>query len=248
MSKTDYEIGDVILLVLKGENNIIGHTSTGKIILPKNKVKPGYAKILTLEEKEKCILCEFQNIVKDYYYEIPYEEFLEVLKLNGYTIGFDIPFQSPFEYGEERQIFAYNLNINTVIVAETFYGKKSFNSINVYCPNMNGLNLRWNIFSHGSSNMSVLELCNERGSQANLLQTINSMILHIKETRGILWPENETPSLWNYTDSRHDENGCWNLWESTIDRILLVDPEVDSIFKNCKRMEPILAKRNNKTT
>ncbi len=246
MFKIDYEIGDVILLVRGKNNTVIGHTPAGKIILPKNKVKLGYAKILTLEEKEKCIICELENVVKDYYYEIPYEEFLKVLKLNGYTIGFNISFQSPYEYGEERQVFAYNLNINTVVVAET-YGKKSFNSINVYCPNMNGLELRWNIFYHGGSNMSVLELCNERGSQANLLQSINSMMLHIKETKGILWPDNEPLELWNYADSRYDENNSWNLWESTIDRILLVNPEIDSIFKNCKRMQPILAKRNNKT-
>lgn len=247
MFKTDCEIGDTVLLVRGKNDSVIGHTSVGKIILPKNKVKTGYAKILALEERERYILCELQNVVKDYYYEIPYEEFLEVLKLNGYTIGFDIPFQSPYEYGEERQVFAYNLNINTIIVAETFYGKKSFNSIDVYCPNMNGLKLKWNIFYHGGSNMSVLSLCNERGGQANLLETINSMMLHIKEREGILWPENESLSLWNYSDQRYDENGHWNLWEKTIDRILLVNQEVDSIFKNCKRMQPILAKRNNKT-
>jgi len=240
MFKFDYEVGDTILLVEGKNNRIVGYTPTGKVILPINKVKTGYAKILTLEEKEKCILCKMENVVKDYYDGISYEEFLTVLELNGYKIGFDIPFQSPYEYGEERQIFAYNLNINTVIVAETFYGKKSFNSIDVYCPNMDGLRLRSNIFSHGGCNMSVLSLC-----QANLLESINNSMLNIKEIKGILWHKDESISLWNYTDRREDENGVWNLWDTTIDRILLADKEVDSIFKNCERMKPILAKRNN---
>jgi len=134
MFNFDYEVGDTILLTEGKNNRIVGYTPTGKVILPINKVKTGYAKILTLEEKEKYILCKLQNVVKDYYEGISYEEFLIALELNGYKVGFDIPFQSPYEYGEERQIFAYNLNINTVIVAETFYGKKSFNSIEVYCP------------------------------------------------------------------------------------------------------------------
>jgi len=246
MLKMYCEVGDTILLVPGQRNRVIGHTLEGKIILPTNRVKAGYAKILTLEDKEKCILCKMENVVKDYYYKITYEEFLEVLKLNGYTIGFDIPFESPYEYGEERQIFAYNLNINTVIVAETFFGSKTFNSINIYCPNMNIFELmKWNISYHGSVNMSVLDLCHERGSQANLLEKINSMMLDIKKTKGILWPENESPSLWTYADSRYDEEGRWNLWETTIDRILLVDPEIDFIFQNCERMKPILAKRNN---
>jgi hypothetical protein len=234
MFKFNLEIGDVILLVEGKNNKIIGHSPMGKIIFPTNKVKTGYAKILTIEEKEKYILCKLENIVKDYYYDISYDEFLQVLKLNGYKIGFDIPFQSPYEYGEERQIFAYNLNINTVIVAETFYGKKSFNSINVYCPNMNMFTLRWNIAYHGGCNMSVLNLCNERGSQANLLETINNMMLQIKETKGIEWTEKESPSLWNYSDSRNDENGVWNLWDKTIDRILLADKEETSFLEIVK--------------
>jgi len=246
MFKFDYEVGDTILLTEGKNNRIIGYTPAGKVILPVNNVKVGYAKILTLEEKEKYNLCKLQNVVKDYYEGISYEEFLTVLELNGYKIGFDIPFQSPYEYGEERQIFAYNLNINTVIVAETFFGKKSFNSIDVYCPNMNGLELRSNIFSHGSCNMSVLNLCHAKKSQANLLESINNQMLYIKETKGIIWPSKEDVSLWNYTDRRKDENGVWNLWDNTIDRILLVDKEVDVIFKNCERMKPILAKRNNK--
>ena len=246
MFKCDYEIGDTILLKKGKNNSIVGFTLTGKVIIPTNAVKVGYAKILTLEEKEKCILCKMENVVKDYYDGIPYEEFLIAIELNGYKIGFDIPFQSPHGYGEERQIFAYNLNINTVIVAETFYGKKSFNSINVYCPNMNGLKLKWNIFSHGSCNMSVLSLCQAKKNQANLLEDINNRMLKIKNEKGVIWPKNESISLWNYTDSREDENGNWILWDTTIDRILLADKEVDSIFKNCERMKPILAKRNNK--
>ena len=53
------------------------------------------------------------------------------------------------------------------------------------------------------------------------------------------WPKNESICLWHYADER-DEN---NLWDKTIDRILLVSAEVDEIFKNCERMKPILAKR-----
>lgn len=244
MIKTNLSIGDTILLVNGKNNRVIGHTMVGKIILPVNEVKAGYAKVLSVQEKEKCVLCELQNVIQDYYYGITYEEFLKVLGLHGYKIGFDIPFQSPHGYGEEREIFAYNLDINTIIVAETFYGKKSFNSIKVYCPNMNSLKFRWNIFQHGGGSMSVLDLCIETGSQANLLEKINEKMLKIKKDKGVEWNGNDIPALWNYSDPRYDENGVWNLWESTIDRILLADKEVDVIFKKCKMMEHVLARRN----
>lgn len=127
---------------------------------------------------------------------------MEVLKVNGYKIGFDISFEH--EGHEERQVLAYNLNYNTIIVAETY--RQSFNSINVYCPNLSVFTFFKSIFSHGGGNLSVLEIHKEMEK--------------VKREKGICWAESEDISLWNYADPTTDENGNWILWDSTIDRIL----------------------------
>lgn len=229
--------GSVVLVKEGKKENPIAFTFEGKVILFKNPIKVGYAKITSITDKGNYFLCDAENIVKDYYKDIPYEEFLEVLKLKGYKIGFDISFEH--EGHEERQVLAYNLNYNTIIVAKTY--RQSFNSINVYCPNLSIFTFFRSIFSHGGGNLSVLELCNSKISCP--LEQIHEEMEKVKRKKGICWAESEDISLWNYADPTTDENGKWILWESTIDRILLADKEIEKILGNSKRLKPIFAKR-----
>lgn len=250
--------GDIILLQIGKQDKPVGFTDTGKVILPtkNSKVKAGYAKINSVTEMEKYILCDMEIVDQDYYSGISYEEFLRVLPIHGYKIGFDRTFKSKWGY-DEHQIFAYNLEYNTIIVAETIMranenisnDRQIFNSIDVYCTNVNVFNLiNWKIIESGSDSFTHFNLCNALPYQSDLLQRINDLMEKIKITEGIKWPQNESPHLWTYSDinrvNRHiDDAEHVDLWESTIDRILLAPPEVDQIFEGCERMKPVLAKR-----
>ena len=66
-------------------------------------------------------------------------------------------------------------------------------------------------------------------------------IIKMMKTVSKEWPKNETISLSHYEDRSTIEP--FELWDKTINRILLVPSEVDEIFKNCERMKPIWAKR-----
>jgi hypothetical protein len=127
------QIDDIILIIKGRDNKLISYTDYGKVIIPINQVKVGYAKITeTIKNAEKYILVKAENIILDYYDSILYEEFKEVLKIRNFKIGFDRPFETKYGYGTEHQILAYNLENGLIIVAETFYGSKTFNSIKVY--------------------------------------------------------------------------------------------------------------------
>lgn len=228
-----------VVLVKEGKGKRpVAFTFEGKVILFKNSVKLGFARITSIIDKGNCFLCEAENIVKDYYQDIPYEEFLEVLKLKEYKIGFDIPFK--YKEYEERQLLAYNLDYNTIIIANTFKG--NFNSINVYCPNLPIFTFFRSLFSHGGGNLSVLELCHS-GNISFPLECIHEEMEKVKKEKGVKWAESEDISLWTYADPSTDKDGNWILWESTIDRVLLADKEIEKILGNSKRMKPIFAKR-----
>lgn len=248
MFKENCEVNDIVL-VRKGKNDkLIAYTYLGKVIIPINKIKCGYAKIIEIiRVAEKYILVRMENVVKDYYDNISYEEFKEVLQINGYKIGFDRPFETKYEYGTEHQILAYNLNKGIIIVAETFYGSKTFNSIDVYCPNINGLGKRIPMMSQASSTMTILDLCHGRNSEFPI-QWINSFV----ENKN--WNSRDDISLWTYADSNdnyeyktNNKYGfeAYSLWTDTIDRILLVDKEIENILGNCKRLIPVFKTRNS---
>lgn len=54
---------DDIILFVKGNNERpIGYTLSGKVILCKNDITLGYAKVKSVEEREKVILVEAENV------------------------------------------------------------------------------------------------------------------------------------------------------------------------------------------
>lgn len=245
-AKENCKVNDIFLIRPGKDDKLITYTELGKVIIPVNKINKGYAKVTEIVKiAEKYILVKMENVIKDYYDKIPYEEFKKVLKINGFKIGFDRPFETQYEYGIEHQILAYNLNNGIIIVAETFYGSKTFNSIEVYCPNVNGLGLRNPLMSSGSYNMTKLNLC--RGTNFEFpLQKINKMVkdkIWNSDNDIQLWTYADTDNYTEYTSSYKYGFKAYALWEDTIDRILLADKDLESILGNCTRLIPVFKTR-----
>lgn len=236
---------DEIILIQNGKNNsLISYTEFGKVIIVVNNpsITCGYARVdKVVKEADKYILVEAENIIHDYYDTISYNELKNVLKLHGYKIGFDRPFETGYKF--DYQLLAYNPSNGVVIVAETYYGGKSFNSIKVYCPNV-CVSTRPPCFSMGDSSMCVLDLCYGRNMK-NMLFRINNMISNP------IWPSSEYISLSTYKDSESIKTGVndkWgfissNLWASTIDRILLADKGIEKILGRCDKLKPVFESR-----
>lgn len=246
--KENCEVGDIVLIKEGKDDKLIAHTELGKIIIPINELKCGYAKITEIVRiAEKYILVKAENVVKDYYHNISYEEFKEVLKINGYTIGFDRPFETKYEYGTEHQILAYNISNGVIIVAETFFGSKTFNSIKVYCPNVNGIGRRIPMMSSASSTMTILDLCYGK----NISFPIEWINTFVQDKN---WNSRDDINLWTYADSeKYDKYKSSNkygfeaypLWENTIDRILLANKDIEKILGNSENLIPVFKTRNN---
>lgn len=238
----DCKVGDIFLLKKGRDDKLITSDKIGKIIIPVNNLKIGYAKITKiLKRAERYTLVEMENVISDYYEGINYEEFLKVLKFNKFKIGFDRPFE--YEDGIEHQILAYNLDNGIVIIAETFYQCKIFNSIDVYAPNVNMLTFtKCPMLSMISSTMAVFDLCRNHKFDFPL-QKIMELIKDKK------WNERENISLWTYADKEEEtiKNteyiGGSDLWKNTIDRILLADKDIEQILGNCKHLKQVFNKR-----
>ena len=168
----------------EGKNNRpVAFTEEGKVILCKHKIPLGYAKVKTVEDKGTYFLVTADHIdPKDYYYGINYEEFLKVLPLYGFKVGYDIPFKSPYGEYDERQILAYNLDNHCIIVAETFDNKDCFNSINLYCPNLSCFEFYSHMegFTHGSGALSVFNISFRKCD--NTFSVFDRVMKQIKDT------------------------------------------------------------------
>ena len=236
-------VGDEVVFFEGKKNKPVAYMWDGKVILCKHKIPLGYAKILTVEDKERYYLVTAEHIVKDVYSEIDYDDFIRVLPLHGFKLGYDKTFQANhWDEGikTEHQIFAYNPENKVVIVANTFTtrGRQKFNTIETYCPGLNIFNYNRNkTVSHGSSLLTVFDL--ERGySLSDLLAWVS------KQMDGVdsVWPKNEYPSLWTYEDKgSYDDNGNWNLGKSNLKKLLDAPIEVlNVVFKGCNWAESLI--------
>ena len=192
-------INGVFLIVRNVKHqNLISHTSDGKIIIPTNPVNPGYAIMNSFNERDNCILAVMTNVIKDYYYGIRYNEFTKVLNMYNYTVAGTLQFESLM--GTEDMIVAFNEHYNTVIIAQTTMNKNLFQSIHVYCPNLDASNIVWNILESGDSKMSVMNLCKEKGSQELIISKIHKHMEVVKNTVGVDWSPSCHLPLSNYMD------------------------------------------------
>jgi len=237
------EVGTNVCFFEGKKDRPVAYTDIGKVILCKHRIPLGYAKIKSVEDKGNYFLVMADHIVKDIYSGIDYDDFIAVLPLHGFKIGFDRTFIHRYNSGneiQEHQIYAYNLKNNVVIVAETFKWEDSnrvgFNAIDVYCPQVSVFNFnRCGYVELGSKNMTVFNLVRQNNGY-DLLKWINNIMKDIKNP---FWPEDDYPSLWTYEDTEiTDENGNWNLGERHLAK-LLDAPESFKIFKGCKFLEKI---------
>jgi len=215
----------------------------GKVILCQYKIPLGYAKIKSVEDRGNYFLVTAEHIVKDVYTGIDYDDFIKVLPLHGFNIGFDQIFTHKYtddEETQEHQIYAYNLKNNVIIIAKTFTWKgdtrKGFNSINVYCPQVSVFNFsHCGCISHGTNTMTVFDLVRGSGD-VDLLQWINSIMEGVENP---IWSEDDYPILWTYEDNdTTDEKGNWHLGKKHFQR-LLEAPESLKIFNGYKFLKEL---------
>ncbi len=245
MMEVVLNVGDEVVF-FEGRNNKPVAYWDGKVVLCKHKIPLGYAKVKSVEDKGRCFVVTADHIVKDVYSGIDYEDFLAVLPLHGFKIGFDRPFNHQRNDGSiavEHQIFAYNEQNKCVIVAETFTWEWTtrigFNAIDVYCPQLNVFRYnRCGLISNGSGNMTVFNLV-QVNNHCGLLNWVNSQMEDIENPH---WPEKEYPSLWNYEDSNdcYDENGEWNLGKKNLKKLLDAPKEALLVFSGCNWLNELV--------
>lgn len=231
----------------EGKNNKnVAYDAYNKVILCKHKIPIGYARIKTVEEKDNFYLVTAEHITKDLYSDISYEEFLKVLPLHGYKIGFDRIFKHEADGDtiDEHQIFAYNPKNKAVIVGETFHWDKndtrnSFNDIKIYLPGVNCFDVsRSRMFDKGSSNISVFDAGSTSYGECDILARMNNLV----ENYGGNWPIDEYPCLWTYEQDdnvEYDKDGNWILGTWSLQRLKLADPECLKIFEGCTWLDQI---------
>ena len=176
MKLNGYDIGtnnNNIVRFHKGKKKgFIAYDNNGKIILSRDKsVKEGYYKLSNIEERDNVILADTQRVPYDYFPDITYNEFLDVLKSNGFKIGFIEDFHYVYDdyEGDDHLVFAYDMKTHIIVVAESFDSGMCFNLIHTYCPGMSIFNLlRSRLISHGDSQMTVLDLTRDDIYNKNL--------------------------------------------------------------------------------
>lgn len=260
MEKYGIEVGSEICFFEGKKGNPVAHTVLGKVILCKHKMPLGYARVTSVEEREKYYLVTAEHIVRDLYSGINYEEFIQVLPLQGYKIGFDRTFDHDMdEQGimAEHQIFAYNLQNRVVIVAETFTwekgGRVGFNSIKIYLPGISvftGYRKRTRLFRSGGASITQLDAGSTSYNQDGILEYVNDLME--REGHGNTWPADEYPSMWTYADDdlEYNEDGEWTLGKTTLKRLNLAPRECLYIFAGCNWLKDLEEKEeeNGKDT
>lgn len=203
--------GDVIRFFRGKKDKIVSFTTGGKVIFSRDrKIKPGYYRVSNIEDREKTILVSTERVAYDYYPEIDYKEFKEVLKNLGFKIGFEedfdyiVPIDQTLRH--EKMLFAYNLDNNVVVVAESFDNQGTFNSIEVYCPGMNCFSVRSRLFKMGGSTHSVFDLacCDACNKNLGIMHMILNVMQDIVDRGANHFGESDTISLWNYVEGRND--------------------------------------------
>lgn len=245
-------VGDEICFFEGKNENPVAYTWMGKVILCKHKIPLGYARVKTVEDRGRFFLVTAEHIVKDVYSEIDYEDFIKVLPLHGFKIGYDKPFQVEWKGEEpktEHQIFAYNLTNHVVIVADSFTlpnGRMKFNSIDTYCPGLGFHKYHRNRhFSSGSRDITRFNLEYGFGCK-DLLSWVNQQMEGITA----VWPKNDYPMLWNYAEARddetvkYDENGDYVFGKLCLRKLLDAPVEVlEKVFDGCEWAKELLEER-----
>lgn len=191
-------VGEILYVKDGKKGNGVSHDK-GKIVLFRNKVKRGYAKITkVLKEADNYYLAEGENIPYDYYDGISYTEFKEMLVARGYKIGYEQPFYNEQHLElEQKYMFAYNMTNGIIIIADTYHEVKDdgmFNTIDVYVPDV--MSKYANMAYHGHiCNVSSFDIYNGYRNSFSL-DTLEEM----QRMKGgnNQWSENILPPMWHY--------------------------------------------------
>ena len=164
---------DSAYLFKKGKNGrFVSYDDYGKVIIAENCIKPGYYMInrIVRDLKKCCVVEVSEEVLVDYYDGIGYDKFKNLLKMRGYEIAYELPFNNPHARSlpvVEYQMVAYNSRLNIVIIAETFslYNEHTFNSIDCYCYGTSIFdNMRCKFISRGGGDLTVFDIASYRNS------------------------------------------------------------------------------------
>lgn len=148
------------------KDRYVSYTDLGKVIIGDNCKSEGYYNLTEVTEKETVIIAKVKKCLYDYYDEMTYEDFKELVLERGYKLAFEQPFQRKYHMSgegdkctDEMRLVVYNKDLNMIIVADSINSMSLFNSVCCYCYGVNGNYLVKNkLFSHGSSNLTVFDL------------------------------------------------------------------------------------------
>ena len=89
---------DSAYLFKKGKNGrFVSYDDYGKVIIAENCIKPGYYMInkIVRDLKKCCIVEVSEEVLVDYYEGMRYDQFKNLLKIRGYEIAYELPFNNP---------------------------------------------------------------------------------------------------------------------------------------------------------
>lgn len=167
MKMGDYVVDKAYYFKKGKKDRYVSYLETGKVIIGSNCTSEGFYKLTDINERENVVIAKVVKCLYDYYEGMSYKDFKDLLLERGYKFAFEQPFQRKYHVSgegekstDEMRLVVYNSDLHMIIVADTIYSMKAFNTIDCYCYGANGLKLsRQRLFSHGSYRCAIFDLC-----------------------------------------------------------------------------------------
>lgn len=203
------KLGDIYYFEKGKKDRFISHTDYGKVIIAENCSSRGFAEVTSFDDREKVIIAKVKRCLYDYYEDMRYEDFKELLVRRGYKIAFEQPFKAKYRmyekgrYTDEMRLVAYSEKLHMIIVADTFEAKSTFNSIDCYCYGVNCLRLsflREKLLSMGSSTCTVFDLC-KGFPYSSVYSPLHSVEAFCVSELNFKIDRSDVPSGWTYADN-----------------------------------------------
>lgn len=235
-SKSPYTVseGDIIFFKPGKNDRMVAYTPVGKVILSRNEIQTGYATVSNVTDRGNYYLVDSKHTLKDVYPGISPNEFIEVANLFGYKLGFDRTFTNNSNGASEHQIYAYNLQKKSVIIADTYTlnGVQEFNKMHCYCPGISVMdrNTKWGFC--GDRTYSIISL-NVTTPQVGLEKIVGAIPSKVK------WPVHLIPNLSTYADSENSEIQPPRKYTRRLNRLKLAPDENLQIYEGCDFLKEI---------
>lgn len=192
------------------KDRYVSYTDLGKVIIGDNCKSEGYYNLTEVTEKETVIIAKVKKYLYDYYDEMTYEDFKELVLERGYKLAFEQPFQRKYHMSgeddkctDEMRLVVYNKDLNMIIVADSINSMSLFNSVCCYCYGVNGNYLVKNkLFSHGSSNLTVFDLT--YSYSYGISRPLHRVESYCYEDTLSKIKRCDAPSGWTYTENPTD--------------------------------------------